>query len=299
MSPGTACGATCPSTQPLQHSTHHTIQDGSGPKLYLAQAPLTAELATLRVDTATPPAISHLALQSVNLWMSRSATHSSAHYDPQPNLLCVACGHKEVTLWPPECARHLAPYPLASESPNHSSLPMHDRPAFAAADDLARQAGRFFRVRLAAGDAVLIPEGWWHEVQSAEHTIAVNFWMQPPAVAASAAAQPHMAPFALRQSAHACMQAMRARRLEAAREEARHLMRVHFGEWCHVLVAAAELLQRALTLGSLHACGADGDAWWLCVATGAPDAEAASGRTSQVGFPKWRAPCCDHAQARS
>ena len=31
---------------------------------------------------------------------------------------------------------------------------------------------------LSAGDAVFIPEGWWHQVDSSDHTIAVNFWWQ-------------------------------------------------------------------------------------------------------------------------
>ena len=31
-----------------------------------------------------------------------------------------------------------------------------------------------------AGDAVFIPEGWWHQIDSTDITIAVNFWWQSP-----------------------------------------------------------------------------------------------------------------------
>lgn len=33
---------------------------------------------------------------------------------------------------------------------------------------------------LQAGDAVFIPEGWWHQIDSSDITIAVNFWWQSP-----------------------------------------------------------------------------------------------------------------------
>jgi Cupin-like domain len=31
-----------------------------------------------------------------------------------------------------------------------------------------------------AGDAVFIPEGWWHQIDSTDISIAVNFWWQSP-----------------------------------------------------------------------------------------------------------------------
>ena len=38
---------------------------------------------------------------------------------------------------------------------------------------------------LQAGDALVIPEGWWHSVKSQPGTIAVNFWWERPATAGS------------------------------------------------------------------------------------------------------------------
>lgn len=258
------------------------MQAGTKQHLYLAQAPLTGELAALRTDTPTPPAIAHLPLLSVNLWMSPRKTHTGAHYDPQPNLLCVTCGYKHVTLWPPDCTPDLAPFPLTSESPNHSSLRMHDRAAFAAADKRAAQSGRFFSITLRAGDALLIPQGWWHEVRSAERTIAVNFWTQQLALT-TPNAPPHMAQFLLRESALACMQAMRVQRLKAVRQETSRLVSAHFPGTTHLLVAAAELLHRALNGNGYHSAVPDKDACVTCVATQAPDSVAAASQQAQVG----------------
>lgn len=36
--------------------------------------------------------------------------------------------------------------------------------------------------RSQAGDAIFIPEGWWHQIDSTDVTIAVNFWWQSPCV---------------------------------------------------------------------------------------------------------------------
>ena len=48
-----------------------------------------------------------------------------------------------------------------------------------------------------AGDALFIPEGWWHQVDSAQTTIAVNFWWQS-AFTKGLQQQPHMQQYYLR-----------------------------------------------------------------------------------------------------
>jgi len=48
---------------------------------------------------------------------------------------------------------------------------------------------------LQAGDALFIPEGWWHQVDSQDTTIAVNFWWQS---AFTKSMQPHMHQYYLR-----------------------------------------------------------------------------------------------------
>lgn len=90
---------------------------------------------------------------------------SSLHYDPYQNLLCVVCGTKRVTLYPPSAMPLLYPHPAYSESANHSAVDFAHpdakrHPLFGAAQALRNEA------QLSAGDALFIPEGWWHQVDS-------------------------------------------------------------------------------------------------------------------------------------
>ncbi|XP_078175411.1 2-oxoglutarate (2OG) and Fe(II)-dependent oxygenase superfamily protein isoform X5 [Carex rostrata] len=112
-------------------------------KLYLAQVPIySAErkercsLEVLKEDIQTPVFIENKSLASINFWMNRAHSRSSTHYDPRHNILCVVAGQKEVTLWPPSACRFLYPMPIYGEASNH----------------------RF------------------HQVDSSDLTIAVNFW---------------------------------------------------------------------------------------------------------------------------
>ena len=151
---------------------------GADAQLYLAQAPLSHGLAPLLGDLPTPPALRCVDIRVVNLWMNNTPSTSSLHYDPQHNLLCVIVGSKRVRLWPPVCTPLLHPFSAFGESPNHSTLTdLGASDALAAATSLAeRKGGRYFEVQLAAGDALLIPAGWWHLVRSQARTVAINYW---------------------------------------------------------------------------------------------------------------------------
>lgn len=114
-------------------------------------------------------------MANVNFWMSASESKSSTHYDPYHNLLCVVVGQKQVTLWPPCTTPFLYPYPVYGEASNHSSVD------FVKPDNklhpLVSHASKFAEVvMLQAGDALFIPEGWYHQVNSESLTIAVNLW---------------------------------------------------------------------------------------------------------------------------
>lgn len=114
------------------------------------------------------------ALSQVNLWMAVHASRTNLHYDAYRNVLVVLYGRKTVTLYAPSEIGKLYPFPVHSKSANHSQVDVSD-------PDLTRHS-RFadakphLRVVLDAGDALFIPEGWWHQVDSDAFTIAVNFW---------------------------------------------------------------------------------------------------------------------------
>ncbi|KAL0054747.1 hypothetical protein WJX82_001838 [Trebouxia sp. C0006] len=145
-------------------------------------------LQALRRDFEVPDVISHADVTRTNLWMSIRGSRSSLHYDPYHNLLCMVQGKKTVKLMSPDATDQLYPFSVLGESPNHSHV------NFAHPDDqqhpLYKQALQSQQeFVLQAGDALFIPEGWWHQVDSQDTTIAVNFWWQS---AFTKSMQPHM-----------------------------------------------------------------------------------------------------------
>ncbi|XP_059311544.1 lysine-specific demethylase JMJ31 [Lycium ferocissimum] len=156
---------------------------GEAPQqFYLAQVPILnfekkehIQLECLGEDIQTPVPLETKSLASVNLWMNSMKARSSTHYDPHHNLLCVVSGCKEVTLWPPSATPYLYPLPLYGEASNHSSVTLEE-PDLSVYPRAACLNGFSQKVVLHAGDALFIPEGWFHQVDSEVLTIAVNFW---------------------------------------------------------------------------------------------------------------------------
>ncbi|MQM16086.1 hypothetical protein Taro_049041 [Colocasia esculenta] len=169
-------------------------------------------LESLSEDIKMPIFLESKPLVSVNFWMNNKSSRSSTHYDPHHNLLCVVAGCKKgkqkrqqttclcsarihlrlgknyapalklpsprsVVLWPPSASRFLYPMPVYGEASNHSSvdiqnsdLSLHPRAKYSM--DYSQKA------ILHAGDALFIPEGWFHQVDSDDLTIGVNLWWQ-------------------------------------------------------------------------------------------------------------------------
>ncbi|XP_074344452.1 lysine-specific demethylase JMJ31 isoform X2 [Apium graveolens] len=151
-------------------------------QVYLAQVPIMnteleerVQLPTLSEDIKLPEFLEAKSLASINLWMNSARARSSTHYDPHHNVLCVVSGCKQVLLWPPSASPYLYPMPLHGEASNHSAVALGkvDLLVHPRAEGLATISQK---VTIHAGDALFIPEGWFHQVDSDCLTIAVNFW---------------------------------------------------------------------------------------------------------------------------
>jgi hypothetical protein len=102
----------------------------------------------------------------------------NTHFDLAYNIACVAGGRRRFTLFPPEQIANLYIAPLdftpsgAPVSLVQFTRPDHARfPRYAEALRHARQA------ELAPGDALYIPYGWWHHVESlTPFNVLVNYW---------------------------------------------------------------------------------------------------------------------------
>ncbi|KAL0843359.1 hypothetical protein Bca101_016604 [Brassica carinata] len=159
-------------------------QDPTPGQIYLAQFPILndekedkVQLKSLRQDIQTPSLLGGKSLSSINFWMNSAQARSSTHYDPHHNLLCVVSGCKKVVLWPPSASPSLYPMPIYGEASNHSSVGL-DNPNLSDYPRAEHSLKQSQEVTLKAGDAVFIPEGWFHQVDSDELTTAVNFWWQ-------------------------------------------------------------------------------------------------------------------------
>ncbi|CAK0853494.1 unnamed protein product [Prorocentrum cordatum] len=140
-------------------------------------------------------------LESVNLWVSVGTTHSNLHYDSEHGLLVVLRGTKRVELFEPQWAPSLGAFPVSDPLRAHHATAAQG--CLAARLGCAQQgacglpgsspcpsprvhAALGHQAVLSVGDALFIPEGWWHHVHSTGTrdpsaggrpvALAANFW---------------------------------------------------------------------------------------------------------------------------
>ncbi|RLN94578.1 hypothetical protein BBJ28_00003110 [Nothophytophthora sp. Chile5] len=124
--------------------------------------------------------------------MSAQPCRTSLHYDAYQNILVVLYGRKTVTLYPPSESDKLYPYPIYTKSANHSQVNVV-QPDRVAHPRFAEAQSQRFAVSTGGTYALFIPEGWWHQVDSDEFTIAVNYWWE--GMRNQLTADPHMTPY--------------------------------------------------------------------------------------------------------
>ena len=120
-------------------------------------------------------------LDMVNLWMNIPRSRSTLHYDANHNLLTVHKGSKRVFLISPELQNSVNSISLFTDTPNHTSrsfLEIVD--IFQTLQKERKYDSKLFEIEIRENQALFIPEGWWHQVDSQEFTIAVNYWFSSP-----------------------------------------------------------------------------------------------------------------------
>ncbi|XP_048233901.1 uncharacterized protein LOC8276685 isoform X2 [Ricinus communis] len=167
----------------------HLISGDYAQQVYLAQVPIMntedrerVQLATLREDIQIVSAL----LFFLFSWLSIEKCLLSVDYFVQPafleskelasiNLWMNNAHARSITLWPPSASPFLYPMPIYGEASNHSSVAL-ENPDFSLYPRAQFSLEYSQKVVLHAGDALFIPEGWFHQVDSDDLTIAVNFW---------------------------------------------------------------------------------------------------------------------------
>ena len=132
---------------------------------------------------------SRIRIREINLWLSREECRTNTHYDGHHNLLMVLSGAKTVELSPPATFRGS---PVIGDHANHPYLLRckqvggHLVNRYFARDvgtemgppnATSTQGSRNnIVVSITAGEALFIPEGWWHRVESTAQCMAINVW---------------------------------------------------------------------------------------------------------------------------
>lgn len=161
----------------------------------------------------------NIVIRSVNLWHAPQTCCTNAHYDDHDNLLIVTEGTKTVELSPPGCIRASGIY---SEHANHPALlrklvrRVHchrddgnnrrdeDEESIQSEIEVTRnlKKKRTHIISISAGEALYIPSGWWHRVESTPSSsnvgcTAINVWFDYKHSSRSNVPK-HMLPFQLR-----------------------------------------------------------------------------------------------------
>ena len=111
------------------------------------------------------------------MWIG-NAVKVNTHFDLAHNIACVVGGRRRFTLFPPGQLANLYIAPLDfTPSGAPVSLVQFTAPDHARFPRYAEALRHAMQVELGPGDALFIPYGWWHHVESLEPlNVLVNYW---------------------------------------------------------------------------------------------------------------------------
>lgn len=163
-----------PDAQPLTVAQFFDdMADPDGPRWCMQQVALERDLPTLAARLDYPSCVPRELLNAVNIWFAAPDTTTPLHYDDTHNLFAQVSGSKTFYLFPPENLDALYPGPLNTGAQHVSRVDMFH-------PDLAHQplaASLSYRsATVHAGEALVLPAFWWHQVASHDLSVSVNFW---------------------------------------------------------------------------------------------------------------------------
>jgi hypothetical protein len=123
------------------------------------------DLRPLLDDMVLPPALfgPHPSPNRMGLWIGPAGSHTPLHHDGDDSMFCQVWGRKRLRLAPPESIALLD---------RSRGVYSHWDPRSTA--ELEAGPERLLEVVLAPGEALLIPAGWWHQVDALDPSISVS-----------------------------------------------------------------------------------------------------------------------------
>uniref|UniRef100_A0A7S0LGP3 JmjC domain-containing protein n=1 Tax=Coccolithus braarudii TaxID=221442 RepID=A0A7S0LGP3_9EUKA len=144
---------------------------------YLAQHRLFDQVPMLAKDISHPVVVPPNA--DCRAWFGPANVATPVHFDFHHGLLVQVIGCKRVLLWPPTAGDLLQAPPTDSSLANTSPLdPLGCLEGSNAAAMCLRAS--CVSVVLEPGNALLIPQGWWHYACSLTVSFSVSFWWDGP-----------------------------------------------------------------------------------------------------------------------
>ncbi len=160
------------------------------PRLYIAQAQIADLPKELQHDLPTPRIVREAGKGDVydaNIWMGIPPTYTPLHKDPNPNLFVQLASSKRVRLFEPAAGSAIF-RGVQQRIGQHGSASfrgdeMMEGPERDALDEAVWGdvvSGEGYEALVSCGDALFIPKGWWHSVQSVGSDISgsVNWWFR-------------------------------------------------------------------------------------------------------------------------
>ncbi len=137
----------------------------------------SVQLSRLLKDIEIPCYIPWERLWEINLWMGYGSNKSHLHFDPEENLLIPINGAKELIIFEPKYTKYI--YQNLDKGGNilQSKVDIFnlDYKKFSKIKNV-----KYYQIKVEPGDALYIPSGWWHAVESAKGiNISVNIWWLP------------------------------------------------------------------------------------------------------------------------
>jgi hypothetical protein len=172
------------------HACSLTYDVPASIRLYIAQAQIIDLPKELQDDLPVPKVVQKAGKGDIydsNIWLGLPPTYTPLHKDPNPNLFVQLAGSKHIKLYKPsigaailsEVRRGIGRSPQT----NLRGEEMMEGPERNALDEAVW--GRSSSIDgleaiVSPGDAIFIPQGWWHSIKSigTEITGSVNWWFR-------------------------------------------------------------------------------------------------------------------------
>ncbi len=149
-------------------------QDPNPPAVYVESTPTPEHLpafAEANVQPLLPASV------APRIWVGNMLI-AQTHFDLSNNIACVVGGRRRFTLFPPEQLPNLYVGPLEfnMSGPPVSMVTLRN-PDFARYPRFQEALAASQSAELGPGDALFIPFGWWHHVESlTPFNVLVNYW---------------------------------------------------------------------------------------------------------------------------